>query len=233
MNLPSRLMEDAVEAFASLPGIGRKTALRMVLHLLRRDAADVDRFGAAVVRLRREIRFCQTCRNASDSELCSICANPSRNKGMVCVVENIRDLLAIEQTGQYHGRYHVLGGVISPIDGIGPDQLEIASLLERAKSGEIREAIMAVPPTIEGDTTIYYLSNRLEPLGVNVSTIARGVSFGGDLEYVDELTLARSIATRRPYTHAADQAGDPFARYPANSGAVQPDDSTAPDSPTR
>ncbi len=210
-------MDDAVDAFASLPGIGRKTALRLVLHLLRRETAEVERFGEAVARMRREIRFCRVCRNASDEELCSVCANPSRNKGLVCVVENIRDLLAIEQTGQYHGRYHVLGGVISPIDGIGPEQLETASLLERAKAGEIREAIMAVSPTIEGDTTIYYLSNRLEPYGIRVSTIARGVSFGGDLEYVDELTLARSIATRRPYHQAGEGAQTVEERQPDRS----------------
>ena len=205
-----------MEAFASLPGIGRKTALRLVLHLLRRDPGETDRLGQAIVKMRKEIRFCQVCRNISDHETCSVCANPARNKGLVCVVENVRDLLAIEQTGQFHGRYHVLGGVISPIDGVGPDQLEVNSLLERARAGEIREAIMAISPTIEGDTTIYYLSNRLEPLGVTVSTIARGVSFGGDLEYVDELTLARSIATRRPYSQVTE-TGNMGA--PANSSA--------------
>jgi recombination protein RecR len=199
MNLPSRLLEDAVEAFASLPGIGKKTALRLVLHMLRRDPDEAARFGSAIVRMRNEIRFCKICRNACDTDTCGICSNNARANGIVCIVENIRDLLAIEQTAQFNGRYHVLGGVISPIDGIGPEQLEIESLQDRAKSGEIKEAIMALPPTIEGDTTIFYLSRRLEPLKVKVSTIARGVAFGGDLEYVDEITLGRSIATRLPY----------------------------------
>ncbi len=207
MNLPSRLMDEAVEAFASLPGIGRKTALRLVLHLLRRDEKEVERFGEAITRMRRDVQFCRTCRNVSDTEICSVCANPTRNNGLVCVVENIRDLLAIEQTGQYHGRYHVLGGVISPIDGIGPEQLEIEGLLERARTAEFKEAIMALPPTIEGDTTIFYLSRRLQPFNISISTIARGVSFGGDLEYVDELTLARSIVTRRPYSQSEGEPG--------------------------
>lgn len=205
MNLPSKLMEDAVDAFASLPGIGRKTALRLVLHMLRREPEDVAHFGAAISRMRSEIKFCKTCRNASDTDICGICANHGRANGLVCIVENVRDLLAIEQTGQFGGRYHVLGGIISPIDGIGPEQLEIESLEQRASSGEIKEAIMALPPTIEGDTTIFYLSGKLEAHKVKVSTIARGVAFGGDLEYVDELTLGRSIATRLPYQQSGNQ----------------------------
>jgi recombination protein RecR len=207
MNLPSRLLDDAVEAFAGLPGIGRKTALRLVLHLLRRPEEEVSAFGEAVARMRREIRFCRVCRNASDADTCAVCANAARNNGIVCVVENVRDLLAIEQTGQFSGRYHVLGGVISPLDGVGPEQLAIEALDARARNGEIREALMALPPTIEGDTTIHYLARRLERHGVPVTLLARGVSFGGDLEYVDELTLARSIATRRPYEDQA--AGGP------------------------
>lgn len=216
MNLPSRLLEDAVEAFASLPGIGRKTALRLVLHMLRKEQEEVDRFSSAVSRMRREIKFCKICRNVCDrdSDICGICANHSRSNGVVCVVENLRDLLAIEYTGQYRGRYHILGGVISPIDGVGPEDLEVESLIDRAKSGEMKEVIMALSPTIEGDTTIYYLSNRLKPQGVEVTALARGVSFGGDLEYVDEVTLARSIAMRTKYTGDENQAlnGDPALR---------------------
>ncbi len=228
--LPSRLMDDAVEAFASLPGIGRKTALRLVLHLMRRDQEGVERFGQALLRLRREIRFCRVCHNAADAELCGICANPARNRGLVCVVENIRDLLAIEQTGQYAGRYHVLGGVISPLEGVGPEQLAVESLLERARSGEMTEVILAVPPTVEGDTTMYYLSRRLEPLGIRVTAIARGVSFGGDLEYVDELTLARSIATRRPY-HSGDDGGG--STHPADGDSSGGPSLENPEKPLR
>lgn len=205
MNLPSRLLDDAVEAFAGLPGIGRKTALRLVLHLLRRPEADASAFGQAISRMRSEIRFCGVCGNASDHDTCTICSNPARNTGVVCIVENLRDLLAIEHTGQFSGRYHILGGVVSPLDGVGPEQLAVESLEERARAGEIREALMALPPTIEGDTTIHYLAKRLEGHNIPVTLLARGVSFGGDLEYVDELTLARSIATRRPY--AADGGG--------------------------
>jgi recombination protein RecR len=199
MNLPSQLLQEAVDAFASLPGIGRKTALRLVLHLLRRDPQESERISHAISRMRQGVRFCQVCRNASDEAICNICSNPARKTGLVCVVENLRDLLAIEQTGQYAGRYHVLGGVISPIDGIGPENLEIESLLQRAQEKEFNEVLMALSPTIEGDTTVFYLSSRLEELGIKVTTLARGVSFGGDLEYVDEMTLARSIAARLPY----------------------------------
>jgi recombination protein RecR len=205
MNLPSRLLDDAVEAFAGLPGIGRKTALRLVLHLLRRPEEEVSAFGEAITRMRSSIKFCRICRNASDQETCSICSNPARNTGVVCIVENLRDLLAIEHTGQFNGRYHILGGVVSPLDGIGPEQLAVEALEERARSGEIREALMALPPTIEGDTTIHYLAKRLDAHHIPVTLLARGVSFGGDLEYVDELTLARSIATRRPYAPEGEQ----------------------------
>lgn len=200
MTFSSKLIEKAVEAFASLPGIGRKTALRLVLHLLKQDKSKTEQFAAALTAMREGIRECRLCHNLSDDELCQICADPRRDHSLVCVVENIRDLMAIEETSQYRGLYHVLGGIISPIEGIGPSDLNIDSLTERARQGEIREAIMAISPTIEGETTIFYLSKKLQPMGVQVSTIARGVSFGGDLEYADELTLGRSIVARMPYS---------------------------------
>lgn len=200
MTFSSKLIEKAVEAFASLPGIGRKTALRLVLHLLKQDKNTTEQFAAALVAMREGIRECRLCHNLADGEICHICADTRRDRSLVCVVENIRDLMAIEDTGQYRGLYHVLGGIISPIDGIGPGDLNIDSLSARAQDGDIREVIMAISPTIEGETTIYYLSKKLQPLGVQVSAIARGVSFGGDLEYADELTLGRSIVARVPYT---------------------------------
>jgi len=200
MTFSSKLIEKAVEAFASLPGIGRKTALRLVLHLLKQEKSKTEQFAAALTAMREGIRECRLCHNLSDDELCQICGDPRRDHSLVCVVENIRDLMAIEETSQYRGLYHVLGGIISPIEGIGPSDLNIDSLTERARQGEIREAIMAISPTIEGETTIFYLSKKLQPLGVQVSTIARGVSFGGDLEYADELTLGRSIVARMPYS---------------------------------
>jgi len=200
MTFSSKLIEKAVEAFASLPGIGRKTALRLVLHLLKQEKSKTEQFAAALTAMREGIRECRLCHNLSDDELCQICADPRRDHSLVCVVENIRDLMAIEETSQYRGLYHVLGGIISPIEGIGPSDLNIDSLTERAQQGEIREAIMAISPTIEGETTIFYLSKKLQPMGVQVSTIARGVSFGGDLEYADELTLGRSIVARMPYS---------------------------------
>jgi len=200
MTFSSKLIERAVEAFASLPGIGRKTALRLVLHLLKQEKTVTDQFAAALTAMREGIRECSQCHNLSDDEICQICSDPRRDRSLVCVVENIRDLMAIEETGQFRGLYHVLGGIISPIEGIGPSELNIESLAIRAQQGEIKEAIMAISPTIEGETTIYYLSKKLQPLGVQVSAIARGVSFGGDLEYADELTLGRSIVTRTPYS---------------------------------
>ncbi|HAD14433.1 MAG TPA: recombination protein RecR [Saprospirales bacterium] len=199
MTFSSKLIEKAVEAFATLPGIGRKTALRLVLHLLKQDKSSTEQFASALVAMREGIRECRQCHNLSDEEVCQICADPRRDKSLVCVVENIRDLMAIEDTGQFRGQYHVLGGIISPIEGVGPSDLNIDSLAIRVQQGEIREAIMAISPTIEGETTIFYLSKKLQPLGVQVSTIARGVSFGGDLEYADELTLGRSIVARTPY----------------------------------
>ncbi len=200
MTFSSKLIEKAVEAFASLPGIGRKTALRLVLHMLKQDKSATDQFAGALTAMRECIRECRQCHNLSDDELCQICTDPRRDRTLVCVVENIRDLMAIEDTSQFRGLYHVLGGIISPIEGIGPSELNIESLEARAKQGEIREAIMAISPTIEGETTIFYISKKLQPLGVQVSAIARGVSFGGDLEYADELTLGRSIVTRTPYS---------------------------------
>ena len=199
MTFPSKLIEDAIAEFTKLPGIGKKTALRLVLHLLKQETGEVENFGDAIVKMRQEIKFCSICHNISDHEVCNICNNPSRDFSTICVVESIREVLAIENTNQYFGLYHVLGGVISPIDGIGPDQLKVESLLSRTQLPDTKELIMALSPTMEGDTTIFYLSKQLKDSGLKISTIARGVSFGGELEYVDELTLARSIATRMPY----------------------------------
>jgi len=200
MTFSSKLIEKAVEAFATLPGIGRKSALRLVLHLLKQDKNTTEQFTAALMAMREGIRECSVCHNLADEAVCQICADARRDRSLVCVVENIRDLMAIEDTSQYRGLYHVLGGVISPIDGIGPGDLHIDSLEERVQKGEIREIIMAISPTIEGETTIYYISKKLLPLGVQLSAIARGVAFGGDLEYADELTLGRSIVARVPYS---------------------------------
>lgn len=199
MNYPSKLIENAVAEFKKLPGIGEKTALRLVLHLLKQDEAKVQHFGAAMVKMRSEIKSCTTCHNLSDFEICDICTNKMRQREVVCVVENIRDVIAIENTGAFRGLYHVLGGIISPVNGIGPDELTIESLEERVKGGEISEIIMALSPTMEGDTTIFYISKVLSKYPVKISTIARGISFGGELEYADELTLSRSIAGRTPY----------------------------------
>ncbi len=199
MKYSSKLITDAVSEFTKLPGIGEKTALRLVLHLMKQDEEKVRFFGDTVAKMRSEIKFCQTCNNVSDHELCEICGSRHRDHSIVCLVETIRDVIAIENTNIYKGTYHVLGGVISPIDGIGPDRLNIHSLIERVKSGDVKEIIMAISPTIEGDTTIFYVSKKLKDLNVNITTIARGISFGGELEYTDEMTLARSIATRLPY----------------------------------
>jgi len=199
MNFSSKLLEDAVNAFASLPGIGKKTALRLVLHLVSREIDTVDQFGAAIVKMRREIKSCKVCHNLSDEDLCMICRDARRDRHVVCVVESIRDVMAIEDTGQYRGLYHVLGGVISPLEGVGPAELNIDTLVQRISTDEVKEIVMAISPTIEGETTIFYISKRLKDLEVNISTIARGVSFGGELEYADELTLGRSIVARVPY----------------------------------
>jgi len=199
MPLPSRLIEKAVEAFASLPGIGRKTALRLTLHLLKQDKMFTEHFADALRTMREQIRECRICHNLSDQETCTICSDTRRDRSVICVVENVRDLMAIEDTSQYRGLYHVLGGIISPMEGIGPAELNIDSLVQRLEQAETREVIMAVSPTIEGETTIFYLSKKITPMGVVMSTIARGVAFGGDLEYADELTLGRSIVARVPY----------------------------------
>ena len=199
MNFSSTLMEEAVLAFATLPGIGKKTALRLVLHLMNQPTQASEQFSEALVKMRRNIKHCGICHNLADTEVCTICSSPKRNKQIVCIVETIRDVMAIEATGQFNGVYHVLGGVISPIEGIGPDDLNIDSLEERVSNEKIKEVIMAISPTIEGDTTIFYISKKIKDLNVKISTIARGISFGGELEYADELTLGRSIATRLPY----------------------------------
>lgn len=196
---PSRLLENAVNELAKLPGIGRKTALRMALHLLRLPSSEVESFGNAVIRMRQEVIYCSRCGNISDKELCDICASPKRDTSMVCVVEDIRDVMAIENTGQYSGVYHILGGIISPIEGIGPLDLNIAGLITRASSGELKEVILALPTTIEGDTTNFYLFKKLSPLDIPVSMIARGISIGDELEHTDEVTLGRSILNRMPY----------------------------------
>lgn len=196
---PSRLLEEAVNEFARLPGIGRKTALRLVLHLLGRPPQEVERFGMAMITLRNEVHYCRVCHNITESELCSICRNPKRDATTVMVVEDIRDVMAIENTGQYNGLYHVLGGIISPIDGVGPEQLNITGLMDRVSGGEVREVIMALSTTMEGDTTVFYLFRKLNPLNIKITTIARGVAVGGELEYADEVTLGRSIVNRTPY----------------------------------
>lgn len=198
MIFSSKYIEDAVQEFSRLPGIGKKTALRMVLHLLKMEKNEVDGFTNAISKMRHGIQFCSTCHNVSDGDKCDICANPGRNRSQVCVVENIRDVIAIESTQQYSGLYHVLGGILSPLDGIGPEQLNIATLQRRVKEEGVTELIMALSPTIEGDTTVYYIAKQLAGSEVNITTIARGIAFGGELEYADEMTLARSIAKRLP-----------------------------------
>ena len=193
---PSQLLERAVSEFAKLPGIGRKTALRLVLWMLRQDHADVEQFADAVSRLKNEVKYCHVCHNISDSDTCPICADPRRDATTVCVVESIQDVMAIENTQQFHGLYHVLGGIISPTDGIGPSDIEAESLVARVAEGNIREVILALSPTMEGDTTNFYLYRKLAPTGVKVSVIARGVAVGNELEYTDEATLGRSIMNR-------------------------------------
>lgn len=198
-NYPSKLLEDAVNQFSKLPGIGKKGALRMVLHLLKVDTNTVRDFSSSLIRLREQITYCKNCHNISDKDMCNICSNPKRDKSMVCVVEDLRDVMAIENTSQYNGLYHVLGGIISPMDGIGPNQLNILSLVDKVNSGYIAEVVMALSTTMEGDTTIFYISKKIHDSNVKISTLARGVAIGGDLEYADELTLGRSIINRIPY----------------------------------
>ena len=196
---PSQLLERAVESFSQLPGVGRKTALRLVLHLLRQSTEDVDSFADAITRVKHDVKYCKVCHNISDTDVCSICSDPRRDASVVCVVENIQDVMAIENTQQFHGLYHVLGGIISPMDGIGPNDLEIESLVKRVEEGEVKEIILALASTMEGDTTNFYISRKLQDKQVKLSVIARGISVGDELEYTDEVTLGRSILNRTPF----------------------------------
>jgi recombination protein RecR len=203
MVFSSSLLENAVNEFAKLPGIGKKTALRLVLHLIKQDTSEVTQFSDIISRMRNEIKFCSRCHNIADTMLCNICSNPMRKQDMLCVVENIRDVIAIESTQQFNGIYHVLGGIISPLDGVSPEQLSIGPLLERIQKEPLEEIIFALSPTIQGDTTIYYISKKISAIAgkqsrVKISTIARGIAFGGELEYADEMTLAKSISNRIP-----------------------------------
>jgi recombination protein RecR len=193
---PSKLLENAVEEFAKLPGIGRKTALRLVLHLLRQNSDEVDRFSKAITQLRHEVKHCKVCNNISDTYVCSICSNSRRDSGLLCVVENIKDVMSIENTHQYNGLYFVLGGVISPMDGIGPADLKIDQLMNKIGEGNVKEIIMALSATMEGDTTNFFIYKKLKQHSVTISAIARGVAFGDELEYTDEITLGRAIINR-------------------------------------
>ncbi|MDR1784005.1 MAG: recombination mediator RecR [Dysgonamonadaceae bacterium] len=197
---PSALLENAVNEYSKLPGIGRKTALRLALHSLKREVEDVRRFGEAVVELRENIHYCRVCHNICDTDICEICSDPRRDESLVCVVENIREVMAIENTGQFHGLYHVLGGIISPMEGVGPSDLQIESLVDRANTGKIKEIILALSTTMEGDTTNFYIFRKLQGTGVKISVIARGVSIGDEIEYADEITLGRSILNRTEFT---------------------------------
>ena len=199
MNFTSKVLEEAVDSLSSLPSIGKKSALRLALHLIAENPEKSRRLSKALDSLASDIKFCKKCHSVSDDDLCKICSSHTRDHSTVCIVESIRDVMAIEDTGQFNGVYHVLGGIISPIEGIGPDDININSLIKRIEVGEIKELIMAISPTIEGDTTVYYINKMIEQENISISTIARGVSFGGELEYADELTLGRSIATRTPF----------------------------------
>ena len=196
---PSHLLERAVQEFSKLPGIGRKTALRLVLHMLRQQTSDVEQFAEAVATMKREVKFCKCCHNISDSDICPICSDARRDASIICVVENIQDVMAIENTQQFHGLYHVLGGLISPMDGIGPSDLEMESLVSRVGEGNVKEVILALSSTMEGDTTNFYIFRKLAPTNVTVSIIARGIAVGNELEYTDEVTLGRSILNRTPF----------------------------------
>lgn len=199
MDFSSKLIEDAVKHFSGLPGVGKKTALRYVLHVLKQNPTEMQAFSKILLKLKEEINYCKTCHNVSDRESCDICTNPTRDNSIICVVEDLRDVIAIENTQQYKGLYHVLGGIISPMDGIGPNDLNIESLIARIKEGKAKELIMALSTTMEGDTTIFYLHKKLKDFQVAISTIARGIAIGDDLEYADEITLGRSIINRVPY----------------------------------
>lgn len=205
MTLSSALLDEAVDQLATLPGIGRRTAMRLALDLMRRDIPSVVRFSEAIRRMREELQRCTVCCNISDGPICAICADPRRDNSVICVVEDIRDVIAIEQTRQFNGKYHVLGGVISPMDNIGPDDLTTGELVDRVADGSVKEVIMALRATVEGDTTTFYLAKRLAAHPVSLSTIARGISVGGDLDQADELTLGRSIADRKPYARTSER----------------------------
>ena len=196
---PSRLLENAVNEFSKLPGIGRKSALRLVLHLLRQEVTSVAAFGNSIIQLRNEIKHCKICHNISDTETCAICSNPSRNTSVICVVENIRDVMSVENTQQFNGLYHVLGGIISPMDGVGPADLEIESLVKRVENEDVAEVILALSTTMEGDTTNFYIYRKLKDKNLRITTLARGVSIGDELEYTDEITLGRSLVNRVIY----------------------------------
>ena len=202
MNFSSKLIQDAVEQFAKLPGIGRKSAMRLALHLLKMDKDEVRNFGEAFIDLRDKINYCQECHNISDMDICELCSNPSRESSTLCVVEDIRDVIAIENTHQFKGKYHVLGGIISPMDGVGPAELNIESLVTKVAKGNINEIIMALSTTMEGDTTNFYIFKRLKEFDIKMSVIARGISVGDELEYADEVTLGRSIVNRTPYENS-------------------------------
>lgn len=202
MDFSSKLLENAVHEMAQLPGIGKRTALRLVLHLLKQPSGQTSRLASALEDLRNSVKFCAQCHNISDVELCEICTNPKRDESLVCVVEDIRDVMAIENTGQYNGLYHVLGGKISPMEGVGPQELTIASLVTKAKEGKIKELIFALSSTMEGDTTNFYIFKQLEGVPIRTSTIARGISIGDELEYADEVTLGRSILNRIPFENS-------------------------------
>jgi recombination protein RecR len=201
MNFPSKLIEEAVDQFSSLPGIGKKTALRLVLHLLKQEPYAVETFAGTFVKMRNEIKYCRQCHNVSDFEICEICISPNRDASIVCVVQDIRDVMAIENTGRHKGVYHVLGGIISPMDGIGPSDLNIESLADKAASGSVKEIILALSSTMEGDTTGFYLYKRLKDYDVTLTSIARGVAFGDEIQYADEITLGRSFANRIPFAN--------------------------------
>lgn len=197
---PSYLLENAVNQLSKLPGIGKKTALRLALYLLKQDVQDVNNFAQAILLLKNEVKYCKVCKNIADTDVCQICSDASRQTDVVCVVETIKEVMLIENTGQYKGLYHVLGGVISPIDGVHPSDLEIESLVERVKAGGVKEVVMALSTTMEGDTTAYYIARKLADAPITLTTIARGVSVGDELQYADELTLGKSIVNRVPYT---------------------------------
>lgn len=202
MNFSSKLLEDAVNEFSKLPGVGQKTALRLVLHLLNRETEEVELFGNSIIRLKNEIRHCAICHNISDNQICEICSSTKRDKEVICVVEDTRDVMAVENTSQYFGVYHVLGGLISPMDGIGPSDLFIDSLVQRVATMPVKEVILALSATMEGDTTLFYLYKKLKDFQIPITTIAKGIAFGGELEYADEITLGRSIVTRVPYENS-------------------------------